>query len=159
MKHSLFLALALGIGAIASSCGPRYALRESRDIEGVWTYADSAVFEVEIADTSKLYTIAVALQHTTDYTFQNLYMRIHTRFPNGERLSQPISLELAGKAGNWLGKCGGKGCKIVIPIQENAFFGARGTHRFVLEQYMRTDSLPGIRSTGLHIYETGSRKG
>lgn len=158
MKYSLFLAVTLCIGAMASSCGPRYALQESKDIEGVWTYADSAVFEMDLTDTSKLYAIAIALQHTTDYAFQNLYLRIHTQFPSGERLSQPISLELAGKAGNWLGKCRGEGCKIVIPIQENAFFNATGTHRFVLEQYMRSDSLPGIRSIGLHIYETGPRK-
>jgi len=144
---------------MTSSCGPRYVLRESEEVkDGVWTYADSAVFALEVVDTSKRYAIAIALQHTTGYAFQNLYLRIHTRFPNGQRLSQPISLELAGKAGNWLGKCRGKNCEIVIPIQENAFFNATGTHRFVLEQYMRTDSLPGIREVGLHIYEMSTRK-
>ena len=159
MKHFLFLAISLVIWAMTSSCGPRYVLRESEEVkDGVWTYADSAVFALEVVDTSKRYAIAIALQHTTGYAFQNLYLRIHTRFPNGQRLSQPISLELAGKAGNWLGKCRGKGCEIVIPIQENAFFNATGTHRFVLEQYMRTDSLPGIRSVGFHIYEMSARK-
>lgn len=120
-------------------------------------YSDSLQFEAEITDTSKVYDIELEVEHTPEYGFQNVYVRIHTEFPNGKRLSQPLSLELAGKAGNWLGKCGRTKCRLMVPIQQSAYFNELGMHRFIVEQYMRMDALPGITGIGLHIVEVKSR--
>lgn len=156
MKH--LPALILLSLSVLTACGPRYVIKEKKAIEeGVWKYADSLQFEAEIKDTSKVYDIALEVEHAPDYGFQNVYIRIHTQFPGGKRLSQPLSLELAGKAGNWLGKCGRKKCRLIVPIQQNAYFNEKGIHRFTVEQYMRMEALPGITGIGLHIVEVKSR--
>ena len=155
--NSIFIT-ALGLIGLAA-CSSGTLVKESRTVQdGVWTYADSLQFRATIEDTSRLYDISLLVQHDKSYPFQNLYLRIHTRFPKGKVLSQPLSLELADKTGRLLGKCTGKTCRMDIPIQQNAYFNEKGEYVFTLEQYMRMDSLPGVKSIGLHIRDIGPKK-
>ncbi len=141
-----------------SSCGPEKLVDTSQVLKsGVWAYADSLRFEATVEDTSRLYDISLWVRHDKSYAYQNLYLRILTYFPDGKTLSQPLSLDLAEKTGAWSGKCIGKSCTLEVPIQQNAFFNTRGKYTFAIEQYMRQDSLPGIRAVGLRIYNTGPR--
>jgi len=154
--HPLFITALLFIGFAA--CSPGTLIKESRTVQdGVWTYADSLQFRASIEDTTRLYDISLLVKHDKSYSFQNLYLRIHTRFPEGKVLSQPLSLELVDKTGRLLGKCTGKTCRIDIPIQQNAYFDEKGEYVFTLEQYMRMDSLPGVKSIGLHIRDIGPK--
>ncbi len=154
----LFIAVLAGISVAACSSGT--IVKESQTVrDGIWTYADSLQFQASIEDTSRLYDISLLVQHDKSYTYQNLYLKIHTRFPKGRVFAQPLSLELADKTGRWLGKCPGKTCRMEIPIQQNAFFDEKGAYTFTLEQFMRVDSLPGIHSLGLHIQDMGPKSG
>ncbi len=143
------------LGILVFSCGKNYQYQKSYDLEGEqWTYADSLSFSFDIQDTTKIYNLYLQLEHSTDYDYQNLYTYIHTQFPSGDRLDEKLSLQLANKAGYWEGKCGKKHCKLTIPIQENAYFNQLGTHSLILEQYMRMDSLPGIKSIAFMLEDT-----
>lgn len=139
-----------------SACGPdymynhRYALANEE-----WTYRDTFTFEVDIQDTLKIFNLYLELVHSTEFAYQNLYTNIYTRFPSAERIKKLLSLELADKTGLWNGKCGSSYCSLRIPIQEGAFFNALGKHVFTLEQYMRKNPLPGIKSLALIIEDTG----
>ena len=143
----------------AFSCGKNYSYQKTYQIsEEKWTYADSLRFSFDIADTTNIYNLYLQIEHTTDYSFQNLYTRINTKFPSGDRLQERLSLEMANKAGVWLGKCGKKNCKLLIPIQESAYFNQEGEHTILLEQYMRQDSLPGIKSVAFLLEDTGQNR-
>jgi gliding motility-associated lipoprotein GldH len=145
-----------GIGL--SACGPDYAFRESRDFPATnWTYADSIQYQFEIADTLQIYDLNLRLKHTTAYPFQNVYTKIHTRFPNGERLSELLSLELAGKGGNWLGECNAEECELFIPIQQGAYFNQLGTYQITIEQFTRRDPLPGLEKLTFELIRIGER--
>ncbi len=138
------------------SCGQKYEYQKSYEIEGErWTYADSLEFSFDIEDTTKIYNLYLELKHTTDYAYQNLYTFIHTTFPSQERLDEQLSLEMANNAGVWEGDCSKEYCTLTIPIQENAYFNQTGTHTIVLEQYMRKDSIPGIKSIAFKLEDTG----
>ena len=102
-------------------------------------------------DSSGLYNLFLTLDHRSDFATQNLYVRVHTGFPNGQRLSQRLSLEISDKIGRALGDCQGELCQLDIPIQANAYFDQVGPHYFTLEQIMRTDSLAGIQSVSLRV--------
>ncbi|MEY4135402.1 MAG: hypothetical protein RL386_1752 [Bacteroidota bacterium] len=157
MQQNLCFLLALA-GVCLSSCGPKKLVDASRVLESqVWTYADSLRFEATVEDTSCLYDISILVKHDKSYAYQNLYLRIRTYFPDGKMLAQPLSLDLAEKTGAWSGKCIGNSCSIEAPIQQNAFFNAQGKYVFVLEQYMRQDTLRGIRAVGLRIADAGPR--
>lgn len=139
----------------AFSCGKNYQYQKTYELEGeVWMYSDTLVFSFDIQDTTKIYNLYLQLDHSTDYAFQNLYTNIITNFPSGDRLEERLSLELANRAGIWMGTCGKNYCKLNIPIQENAYFNQLGQHSITLEQYMRQDSIPGIRNIKFMLEDT-----
>ena len=131
---------------LLSACGPDYLYEETSDLEEAgWTYTDTLNFQFTIDDTPALYNLYLEVEHTTDYSYQNLYTQIHTQFPSGQRMSQVVSLELADKAGVW-------------PIQANAFFNEPGTYVITLEQYMRRSPVTGLTSIGFMLEETGEKR-
>lgn len=141
--------------SVLLSCGKNYQYQKKYELEGErWMYADSLEFSFDIQDTTNIYNLYLQLDHSTDYSFQNLYTNIHTTFPSGVRLDEKLSLELANRAGVWLGKCNQNHCTLTIPIQQNAYFNQQGRHRIMLEQYMRQDSIPGIRSIAFMLEDT-----
>lgn len=150
---SVLLLFLLAVSLFA--CGPNYIVDESRDIpNGLWTYADSIRFEADIPDTTSVYDLWLTLDHAPDFEWQNLYMRIHTVFPDGRRLSSPLSLELADQGGAWQGKCNATRCRFRLPIQEGAYFQVPGRYVFTMEQYMRMSPLRGVERIAFQIEET-----
>ncbi len=154
------LAPLLFLAVLASSCGPAYVYQKSHDFpESGWAYADSITFDFEIQDTQAIYNLWLHLGHTTAYRNQNLYTRIHTRFPDGARIAEVLSLEMAGKGGQWKGACRGQGCHLEIPIQEGAYFNQPGAYQIVIEQYMRRDSVQGVEQLSFLLEDTGQKRG
>ena len=140
-------------------CGPDYILDQTKKISSSgWTYADSLNFEVEIQDSLKIYNLYIDVEHSTEFSNQNLYLMIHTRFPSGKRISEKLSLEMANKAGVWFGNCNSEMCTLSVPIQQGAYFNAIGTHHFTIEQYMRVDPLQGIKKISFKIEDTGQER-
>ncbi len=144
------LGIAILVGC--SACGPTVIYEEEQTIApSGWTYADTLAYQFDIADTSQVYNLFLTLQHSADFSSQNIYVRVYTGFPNGKRLSQRLSLEISDKIGRWLGDCSGDNCQIDIPLQANAYFDQIGPHYFTLEQYMRVDPLPGITAVSFRV--------
>ena len=141
------------------SCGPDYSFEEYRDFAEAdgWTYADSVAFEFAISDTNQIYDLHFFVDHATDFGHQNLYVRFHTLFPDGQRLSETVSLELADKFGTWQGDCSGATCRVDIPIQQDAYFNQPGTYTLKVEQYSREASLPKIGGVGFALEPVGRR--
>lgn len=159
MSQPIALFAGLLVGITLSSCGPDYIVNEKRDIAGsAWTYADSLQFEADIADTSTVYDLWLGLDHSPDFEWQNLYVQVHTLFPDGRRLSSPLSLELADLGGVWQSDCNSKRCRFRVPIQEGAWFQQSGKYVFTIEQFMRVSPLPGVQSVSFQIIDTGKTK-
>lgn len=138
-----------------AACGPAYLYNEDYDIPGgEWTYGDQLEFSFDIEDTTQIYNLWLEIEHSTDYKYQNLYTRVHTSFPSGESLQEPLSLELSDKLGRWYGDCGSSDCTLRVPIQQGAFFNEAGTYQITLEQYMRQDPVRGIRNIGFLVEKT-----
>ncbi|MCP3891470.1 MAG: gliding motility lipoprotein GldH [Desulfobulbaceae bacterium] len=141
------------------ACGPKYEFEQKYELPTQeWAYSDTLDFQFEIEDTLRIYGLYLQIDHSIDYSFQNLYTRIFTKFPTGERINEVVSMELADKAGVWYGKCRGEACSLRIPIQEGAYFDIPGTHVITLEQFMRSDSLPGIHAISFLLEDTGKRR-
>ncbi|HRW76587.1 MAG: gliding motility lipoprotein GldH [Saprospiraceae bacterium] len=156
MRFLTTICLALAL----ASCGQPTILDQKFDLpETGWTYADSLLWDFEVVDTNAIYDLLLTVDHSTDFRYQNCYVRFHTLFPEGQRLTETVSLELQTQVGQWVGNCGRSDCELTIPIQQNAFFNQPGSYRIVMEQYMRQDSLPGIESFNLRIEDTGKRRG
>lgn len=152
------LILLLGTVLVAACGKPTLVDRKTDIPESGWAYGDTLRWDFEVADTNAIYDLLLTIEHGTDFRYQNCYVQFHTLFPQGEVLTEQVSLELQTQVGQWLGDCGSSDCELTIPIQQNAFFNQPGKYAILMEQYMRQDSLPGIESFNLRIEDTGKRR-
>ncbi len=145
---------------VLSSCGPDYIFNETYTIrDQSWTYDDTVNFTLDVQDTTAIYNLSLEVRHSVDYPYQNLYTKFHTIFPGGQKREEVVSLELADKGAIWLGDCNQTTCLLSIPVQQGAYFNQAGQHQFLIEQFMRQDSLEGIISFGFTVVDTGNRRG
>ena len=160
MKNIILAALFLTTVLVFAACGKEKTIFEKEyPIQNTaWAYADTLNFAFDIADTTALYDIVVHIKHRADYGFQNLYTRIHTKFPTGDRRSQTLNFDLADNTGKWIGKKSGDSRDFEVKIQENAFFNQTGQHVITLEQLMRVESLSGIERIQLEVIDKGEKR-
>lgn len=152
MTRPLFSIALLTATVIFIACEPGPLLNKKVGFaDRQWSHADTLDFEVVVKDTAVLYDLFIDMEHSPEFPSQNLYIRIYTRFPDGNRLGKLVSLELADKSGAWFGRCNNDRCRLTIPIQEKAYFNMPGSYVFTLEQYTRMDPLPGVKSLGMRI--------
>lgn len=139
---------------LLSGCGPNIAYEQQQEVGDMgWAYADSVAFEFVIADTLQRYDLVLSIDHTTNFPYQNFYVRVVTHLPGGRLLAQPLSLQLADNFGVWYGECSGTECTNYISLQEGARFDAIGEYRIVVEQYSRDNPLAEIRGVGFRLIE------
>ncbi len=133
-----------------TDCGPDYLQEERRALPGGmatgWAHADSVVWEIPIEDTSVVYDLGLRVEHSAEFPFENLYVNIGTFFPGGGYTSQPLSIPLADTYGGWLGDCSGGWCVREIPLQQSAFFDRPGIYKISVAQFMRQDTMAGLRA-------------
>lgn len=156
MKYP-FILLSFLVLSLAA-CGPNYLFEEEKTIQnGQWAYRDTLDFKFTVSDTTALYNLSVNFEYADSFPNQNIYVKFYTRFPNGKRLSKPLSFDFFDPIGNPAGKCSGGTCNAQIPIQQNAFFEKAGEYTITLEQFGRRDPLPGLQSVGLTVEKTGKK--
>jgi len=141
-----------------SACGPNYLFEAAQNIpNGQWTYRDTLDFKFTVTDTTALYNIDVNFVYADSFPSQNIYVKFYTRFPDGKRLSKPLSFDFFDPTGKPFGKCSGSSCSTQIPIQQNAFFEKVGEYTITLEQFGRQDPLSGLKSVGLAVEKAGKK--
>ncbi|MFN0035430.1 MAG: gliding motility lipoprotein GldH [Saprospiraceae bacterium] len=142
-----------------AACGPDYLFEEEKNIpNGQWAYRDTLDFKFAVTDTAALYNLSVDFVYADSFPTQNIYVKFHTRFPGGKRLSKPLSFDFFDPEGNPSGKCSGGECRAHIAIQQNAFFNHAGEYVITLEQFGRLDPMPGVKAVGLLVEKTGQKK-
>ena len=149
------------LAILSSSCDTRnYIIDDTQTLSDKgWAYVDTLEFKANIEDTTTLYNLILTLNHSTQYARQNIYTQIHTTFPDGQRFSKQVGIDLADKTGKWYGDCSSEACTLEVPIQSNAFFNQAGNYTFTIEQYTRIDPLPSVQKVGFKIEHTGQKKG
>ena len=146
----------IGYLLVFSSCGKQhFHIQESTLEDAIWRSSDTLDFEFSIKDTTSRYDIQLGIEHFDEYTFQNLYLKILTDFPDGKQLDQVLSVDLADSKGQWHGKCSGRKCKLGVVLQQNAIFNQIGIHHIRLAQYMRQEQVSGIESVSLILNKIG----
>jgi len=108
-------------------------------------------FTVPVKDTSQRQDLHLELNHSADFGYENLYLKIKTEFPNGDIKDEQLSIDLADGFGKWIGSCKKENCLIKIYLLESFKFAEPGDYKFSFEQYSREDQLKGIRSLNFKI--------
>ncbi len=159
MKYKIAVLLFSFILVFTACENEKYIYNKTQNVnpEG-WVYPDTLDFSFDIKDTSKLYSILMDINHSTDYNYQNIYMNISTTFPSGKYLHQRISSDFADKTGKWHGKCSAKNCTAPINLQEKAKFNETGKYNITIAQFSRDSALKEINGITLKLKEYESLK-
>lgn len=148
---------------VFTSCNKNvvYSKYERIDESKGWPAKQIINFEVDIKDTIQLYDVYVNVRNAESYPYRNLFMFLHTRYPNGNFSIDTIECILASEEGRWLGKGMGDLYDNSILFKKNARFKKGGIYKFGFEQAMRygnkneIDPLPLIIDVGISIEKAG----
>jgi len=155
-------ALIIGIllSALLIGCEQPAAHVFVREIpNGEWPQGKRFSGEFEVTDTLNSHHFYVTLRHTVDYPYSNLYLFVHTKFPNGRNSRDTVECILTDRAGRWLGS--GNGFVVDNKIVSNKVmykyqkkFPLKGTYVFGVEHAMRPDTLHEILDVGIRIEQS-----
>lgn len=152
MKFNVFMAFVTLV--FFTSCGETYTVEKENVFDNqTWNYQDSVIFDFDNLDTAKRYSLYLDIAHSTEYDYQNIYIKIHTVYPSGKRISDQVGIDLAAYDGKWKGKCSGEDCVVPIVLVEHVKLSELGKHQFVFEQYTRDEALPFVEGLTFKVKE------
>ena len=147
MKKILF---AIAVTILIASCGRNTLYDESVVIpEAKWDNDNVPYFNVAVDDTLADYAFYLNIRHLENYRYSNLYVFMHTEFPNGNVTHDTIECVLATPDGRWMGKGSGTMRSAKVLLNPDLRFPLSGEYRFEIEQAMREKELRGITDIGL----------
>ena len=114
-----------------------YTKYERIEEEKGWPAKQLISFETEITDTNQLYNVYINVRNAESYTYKNLFLFLHTTYPNQTTSVDTIECILADEQGHWLGKGLGDLYDNTILFKKNRHFKQAGKYKFACEQAMR----------------------
>jgi len=150
MRTYIYLLIGISFLSIQSCTDSNVLSSEEIEVSSTsWTYDNPLSFTLPVLDTTNYYDLSIHVKHSPEFSFQNLYVSIESEFPDGEKVKDIVSLELADKKGKWIGSCNSKECNAPFLLKQNIRFEQLGTHHFNIGQESRQDSLSGIESLSI----------
>lgn len=140
------LVLALMVSCSSESFNKRAVIPEAE-----WRVDNRVAFDVPIADTVSIYQFGMEMRHLENYRFSNLFVFLHTTFPNGNITHDTIECTLATPEGRWIGKGSGSMRDLRITLNPSLRFPLEGVYHFEIEQAMREPVLMGIADIGIYV--------
>lgn len=124
---------------LLASCNKNVVFSKYERIEETkgWSAKQLISFETEMTDTNQLYNVYINVRNAETYPFKNLFMFLHTTYPNDATSIDTIECVLANEQGHWLGKGLGDLYDNTILFKKNAHFKQAGKYKFAFEQTMR----------------------
>ena len=111
------------------SCDESILFENNQGFErNTWVYEDAKTFSFDIKDSLQPVKLSINLRTTTNYPYSNIYMFMHSNYPNG--YSDIVENRAVISKGN---------------------FPVTGKYTFKLEQAMRNDSLPEVLDVGMQV--------
>jgi gliding motility-associated lipoprotein GldH len=134
------------------SCHNNDIFKSTVTLESGWHKDSSAVFDVFIADTSKVMDFILTFKHSEDYMFCNLWIFASTE--NIEyNIFQKDTIEffMSYDDGRWFGKKKGKLRYISTYFKHNVKVSHSGNYNFKFQQGMRVDNIDEIKEVSFKI--------
>lgn len=123
-----------------------------------WNMNDKLVFDVQVDDTTRLYTFLIDLRLTADYPYRNAFFFVNTTFPDGGVAADTVECPVAQPDGQWLGKRTGGYIDNRYSFRKNMIFPMRGSYRFEIAHGMRDTNVVGIKNVGLRIVHASNER-
>ncbi len=142
----------IGIIVCCTACHQKvdYLVQLNENIPDMqWLYNQPASFSFSIADTSHPYTLGFCIRYNNNYPDANIYLFVHTCFPNGNQSCDTVSIDLFQPDGTPTGI--GKHVQELNVNISKINFPQAGNYRMEIEQATRHDTIEGIASMGIYL--------
>lgn len=134
------------------SCNSNQLYDEYKKIENEsWNLNNKLKFEFEVDDTVGFYNIFIAVRHTQDYPYNNLWLFVKSSAPNGRTALDTVEIILSDNRGKWLGSGLGDIYDLDFLWKKGVRFAIPGKYIVEYQQAMRIDDLMGIKKMGLRV--------
>ena len=142
--------IAITVAFLLVSCGNDKLYDESVVIpDAIWESTNKPYFDVTVDDTLTSYAFYLNIRHLDGYRYSNLFIFMHTEFPNGNITNDTIECTFAYPDGRWMGKGSGTMRSAKILLNPSLRFPLMGKYHFEIEQAMRETELKGIADIGI----------
>ena len=133
------------------SCDPQMVFDQLKSTGNErWAWDEVRKFEIPMEDSAQLYNIYLNVRHTKEYPFENLYVFILLKSPDGSVLKDTVDIPLANVRGKWLGDGFGNIKFVRKKYREGVRFGRKGIYSVELSQGMRVEEVP-VTDIGIRI--------
>lgn len=155
MMHIRIFVLLVGFFAVACEQPATHVFVEEIP-GGIWPRDKRISGEFEVTDTINPQHFFITLRNTADYPYSNIYLFVHTYFPNNRKSRDTIECVLTDRAGRWLGSGNGfvMDNKIItnkVLYQYQKKFPLKGAYRIEIEHAMRQDTIFEILDVGIVV--------
>lgn len=120
-----------------------------------WPSSYKPSFTFNIRDTTAPYQLFLILRHNNKYNYNNLWINLYRKKPDGQTSKVPYELQLATNERGWLATGMDDIYEHRIPLtppaNDSFYFDRSGPYTFTIEQIMREDPLQNIMNVGLRI--------
>lgn len=135
---------------LLTSCGNDKLFNDSVVIpEAKWDNRMIPFFDLTVNDTLSDYAFYLNIRHLENYRYSNLFIFLHTEFPNGNVTHDTIECTFAYPDGRWMSKGSGTIRSASILLNPALRFPLSGSYHFEIEQAMRDEVLKGITDIGI----------
>ena len=120
-----------------------------------WASNFKPSFSFDIKDTTAPYQLFLILRHNNKYNYNNIWVNLYRKRPDGQVSRVPYELLLATNEKGWLAEgmddIYEHRIPLIPPANDSFYFNKPGTYTFTIEQIMRDEPLPHVMNVGLHI--------
>ncbi len=141
------------MGFVFQACGDEVVVSNRATFSDAhpWTYQDSLVINFDISDTSQYYDLKLRLDFEDSYPYQNVYLKIGTKYPDGAWVYSQLNVDLAYSDGRWIADCTGHSCSAEINLIQNFYFRDLGSYAISVAQYTRSERLESVDAADLYL--------
>lgn len=111
-----------------------------------WVYGDTLSFQPVLADSAAMGELVLALRHTNDYIYSNIFLEI-TITDSITTTRDTLTISLADDIGRWLGR--GIGTDYQVSDTVSSKITLRRPISIDVRHVMRTDILKDIKQLGI----------
>lgn len=144
------------LALLLSGCNESPLYSKKIEIDGNWNYDNVLIYPIEIDQLDLTYDLVLSMTYGTDFGYQNIYVKITTKYPNEKKVEDILSLKLTNGTGIFLGDCNSSKCKIDILLQERFKFKEKGAYEISIAQNGREENLESIYSAELQLFKNTS---
>lgn len=157
MRSKIVLGLVMVCLSLAS-CDSNSVFDEYKSVSNQWNKDSVITFKVNPPDSINMYNVFVNLRNTNDYKYNNLFLIVSTKFPNGKVIKDTLEYRMAKPNGEFLGTGFSDVKENKLWYKENVVFQEVGEYQFDIQHAMRengkvhgVENLEGITDVGLRI--------